>query len=259
MFEFLADPFWQFFIGAFIAIVTIAISIVIYFKQRNRKKLSYEILSCTDILSTEENIEDDVQLSYKGKIVEDVKLLVLRIFNSGNLPVVSVDYEKPISIEFGKDTGVLTAEVIKKDPDNVQSTVGIEDHVITLYPALLNPGDSITIKMLVTKYEKELQVNSRIIGVNRIEMLHESPIFAMSLVVTFVALLIWGVGPVVWSVALHVPFFEAFSYLSILYFSLFVGSMILLLGNKSLRKGLKKYFEDTTKDRDAESDKGKCE
>ena len=168
MFEFLADPIWQFLIGALIAVVTVVISIIIYFKQRNCKKLSYEILSNTAIMSTEEKIKDDIQLSYKGKVVKDVKLLVLRIFNSGNLPVVSADYEKPISIEFGKETRVLTAEVIKKSPDNLQSTISIENQVVTLYPALLNTEDSITIKMLVTKYEKELQVNSRIIGLGEL-------------------------------------------------------------------------------------------
>jgi hypothetical protein len=63
MFEFLADPVWQFLIGAVIAIATIVISIIIHLKQRNHKSLSYEILSNTDLLSVEEQTKNDIQLS----------------------------------------------------------------------------------------------------------------------------------------------------------------------------------------------------
>lgn len=259
MFEFLSDSMWQFLIGALIAIVTIIVSIAIYFKQRNRKRLSYEILSNTALLSVEEEVKNEIQLSYKGKAIEGVKLVVLRIFNSGNVPVVSTDYEKPISIEFGTETRVLTAEVIKKSPPNLQSTISIEDHVVTLYPALLNPADSITTKMLVTKYEKGLEINSRIIGVSRIEELHEGS-FLTKAILAYVALLAaWLLGSVAWSFIFRVPFFEVFSYSSILVYAAFALAMVALLVPTRTRRSFEKSFGSFIKESEEKNEKDKCE
>lgn len=259
MFEFLADQMWQFIIGALIAIVTIIVSIIIYLKQRSRKRLSYEILSNTALLSVEEEIKNDIQLTYKGKVVEGVKLLVLRIFNSGNLPIVSADYERPIGIEFGKETRVLAAEVIEKNPANLQSTISIENRVVTLYPALLNPSDSVTIKMLVTKYENDFQVNSRIIGVSRIELLPESSVMTSAVIFTFILLGVWAFGSVIWSFIFHVSFFEAFAYFSIVFYILFVIAMFAILADKRSRKILEKQYGDFIKDRGSKREEDNSE
>ena len=72
MFEFLTDPSSQFLIGVIITIFAIVISVVIYLKQRSRKKLSFEILSNTSVITEKEKIKNDIQLSYRGQIVEDV-------------------------------------------------------------------------------------------------------------------------------------------------------------------------------------------
>jgi len=259
MFEFLADQMWQFIIGAIIAIVTIIVSIIIYLKQRSRKRLSYEILSNAALLSEEEEIKKDIQLTYKGKMVEGVRLLVLRIFNSGNLPIVSADYERPIKIEFGKETRVSTAEVIKKKPANLQSTISIENRVVTLYPALLNPTDSVTIKILVTKYENDIQINSRIIGVSKIELLHESSVMTSAVVFTSILLVIWAFGSLIWSFIFHVSFFEAFAYFGIVFYILFIVSMVVALADRRTRKVFEKYFGDLVKDSDSKREEDNSE
>ena len=155
MFNFLQDTVWQFLIGASIAIIAIVVSVILYFKQLNRKRLSYEILSDTSLLTTDEETKNEIRLTYKNEPIEKVRLIVLRIFNSGNVPVESEDYEEPISIRLG-DARVLSAEVIKKSPKNLKSTLIIEKGVVTLYPTLLNPADSLKIKILVSDYEKGL-------------------------------------------------------------------------------------------------------
>lgn len=246
---------WQFIILVIIAIVTIIVSIIIYFKQRNRKKLSYEILSNTALLTLEEETKNDIQLSYKGTVVEGVKFLLLRIFNSGNLPIVSADYDKPIRIEFGKETQVLTAEVIKKNPPNLQSMITIEDRVVTLFPTLLNPEDSITIKMLVTKYEEGLQVNSRIIGVSRIELAKENSGATLAIVVISITLAIWGFGSVIWSFLFNFSFIEAFSYFGAFFYFMLVISLVVFLAHKGIRRSFTKHFGDFIKENDSEREK----
>jgi hypothetical protein len=250
---------WQFLIGALIAIVTIIVSIVIYFKQRSRKRLSYRILSNTVLLGVEEEVKKDIQLSYKGKAIVGVRLLVLRIFNSGNVPVVSTDYEKPISIDLGKETRVLTAEVIKKSPPNLQSAISIEDHVVTLYPALLNPADSITTKMLVTKYENGLEVNSRIIGVSRVEELREGSLLTKVILAYLAILLTWLLGSIAWSSTFRVPFFEVFSYFSLIFYAFFALAIVAVSASTRARRSFEKSFDSFTKESEETNEKDKCE
>lgn len=65
----------------------------IYFKQRQRKNISFEVLSNSSLLSVQDEIKKDVQILYKGKLVQQVNLILLRLVNSGNVPILSVDFE----------------------------------------------------------------------------------------------------------------------------------------------------------------------
>ena len=56
MIELLRDPLWQF-VGAILGFVAIGITIIIFWLQRTRKSLSYEILSNTSLLTIKEELE----------------------------------------------------------------------------------------------------------------------------------------------------------------------------------------------------------
>jgi hypothetical protein len=158
------------------------------------------------------------------------------------LPVVSADYEKPISIEFGKENHVLTAEVIKKCPNNLQSAISIEDHNVNLYPTLLNPADSITTKILVTNYETGLVVNSRIVGISEIEVLKTKSLVAVAFLGIFLGMAISVLGSLVWSTLFGGSFFQAFTYFNIVYYVFFVAIGTLFSVDQKVRQGLNKGF-----------------
>jgi hypothetical protein len=91
------------------------------------------------------------------------------------VPIVSADYERPVSLSFGEGAQILTAEVAETDPDSIQTSVNIGKSVtgassIVLEPVLLNGGDSITLKLLVSQLG-EIGVNGRIVGVKDIRKL----------------------------------------------------------------------------------------
>jgi hypothetical protein len=171
--EILRDPVWQFIIGLFIAIVTIFVSIIVYFKQRTRKSLSYEIVSLNPLLSVEKEIKNGVQILYRGKAVSQVHLIIIRVINSGNTPILSTDYERPVSLSFGKEARVLTAEVSERNPDSLQPSAKIEEKRIEFAPILLNQGDSITVKTLIDQFDK-ISIDGRIVGVKNISELVET-------------------------------------------------------------------------------------
>ena len=183
----LRDQVWQF-VGAFFGLVAIIVSIVLYRTQRRRKALSYEIISRTSLLSIEDEIKGKLEIFFNGKPVQDVHLIVFKIINSGNVPIVSTDYERPLKLNFG-EAQVLTAEVAETNPNNLQVSVKIEETPfvskgrlvtelqpvtvwgttkVVLEPVLLNSEDSITFKFLVSRLD-EISVDGRIVGVKDIK------------------------------------------------------------------------------------------
>ena len=165
--DILRDPLWQF-VGAVLGVFAIIVMVVLFFAQQRKKALSYEILSRTPLLSAAEEIAGKLQILFQGKAVQSVYLLVIKISNTGNVPITSSDYERPISIYFGKKAHILSGEISESDPQTIDAKIEVRDQSILIEPVLLNSGDSITIKALVSNYYGKLYVDGRIIGIKNI-------------------------------------------------------------------------------------------
>ena len=186
--EIFRDPVWQF-VGVILGVI---IPCVGYLIQRNRKKLVHEIVSRTPLVTKEEEIKGSLQIVFEGKPVEDVRLLEIKVINSGNAPIVSSDYERPVSLFFGDQARILTATVSETFPQSLQATVESKGQAVVLSPVLLNGGDSITLKMLISHLGRDIKVDSRIAGVKEI---HESDRGrARFIVLILMGLVFTGVG-----------------------------------------------------------------
>jgi hypothetical protein len=166
MLELLRDPAWQF-VGAVLALVAVAATVAIYLLQRQRKSLSYDLVSTNQLLTVREEVEGKLQVLYEGQPTRDIQLLVLRLVNSGNVAIASTDYERELSIATGVRSKILSAVITNVEPDNLIAEVVTEDARVTLKPVLLNPRDTITLKILVSDFE-DIVVDGRIIGVKEI-------------------------------------------------------------------------------------------
>jgi hypothetical protein len=178
------SPVWS--VGATI-LTALAIGVSIYFfiKQRQRKRLTYGV-TITELVSVHGDAKDKIEIFYEREIVERVHLVEVTLKNTGNVAIPASDYEVPFSVGLGEGAEVLTAEVVRTEPagltaelefvkeprerdrnadeqsvENVASTV-------TLKPLLLNPGDQLTIKILVADFVGEPEFDHRIIGVSRL-------------------------------------------------------------------------------------------
>ncbi len=167
MLELLRDPIWQF-AGAFIALIAIAVSVAVYFAQLQRKDITYELLSNTPLLTVSERGLGQIQLTYNSVPVENPRLAVIRLTNSGNVPIATTDYERPISFAFGEGTTVLSSAITAASPDNLNVSAQNNGNIVVLQPVLLNPRDSLTLKLLVSGKGSGLRADGRIHGVRRI-------------------------------------------------------------------------------------------
>lgn len=186
------DPVWQF-VGAILALLAILISIWIYLAQRKTKVLGYKIVSEASVLSANDEISGKLQILFQDNPVKNVFLVVVNISNAGNIPISSKDYERDICFIFSRDVKILTVEIAESQPENLGAEISIaENNVITLKPLLLNSGDAITIKALISEYKPYLKVDGRIIGVSNIKKLAEGvePISAIVFIASLVTMVI---------------------------------------------------------------------
>src|SRR5437588_43714 len=70
-----------------------------------RKEITWKIISDTLVSPA----HDRVRILYNGETIDDARLVILRIWNIGNVPVLPQDYENnnPIEFDFGEKAKVL--------------------------------------------------------------------------------------------------------------------------------------------------------
>ena len=164
--DILYSPIWQF-VGAIFALLAILLTLSLYLKQRRRKALAYVVISSADLLSIEEGIRRRVKILFDDAPVESVRLIIIKLVNPGELPISKDDYESPVQFRFGKNSTVLSYEIIHKVPANLPVELSINSDGIIFNKILLNSGDSVTVKVLVSG-RPELRVEGRIEGVKEI-------------------------------------------------------------------------------------------
>jgi hypothetical protein len=168
MLEYFRDPAWQF-VGAIFAFLAIAATIAIHLIQRQRKRLAYDLVSRNQLLTVKEELEGKLQVLFDGQPTRDICLLVVKIINNGNVAIASADYEKNIFIGTGASSKILSAAITEVDPENLAVDLVTQESNIQITPTLLNPRDSISLKLLVSDFAGKLAVDARVIGIKKIE------------------------------------------------------------------------------------------
>lgn len=164
MTSWLGKSWWQG-IGVLVAIL---LTISGWWWQQSRKELSYEVVSQTPLVSLEDPTSQQLQVLFNGKPVSDPNLIVLRVQNTGNVPIPTTDYEKPLTFRFGQAVEVLSAEITNMTPPNLSASVNISSNSVELSPVLLNSDDEILLKVLVASSDININAYARIIGVGEI-------------------------------------------------------------------------------------------
>lgn len=165
--EIIRDNLWQI-VASVIALIAIVVAICIYLLQKQRKKFSYEVIATTSLLSVAEEVESKVKIIYEDKPVKRVHLFEISLINTGNVPILESDFNRPISIVFDENAKILSAEISEENPKKLDAEIEFDDNNIKLAPILLNPGDSVTIKSLISEYNKDFTIDGRIVGVKEI-------------------------------------------------------------------------------------------
>jgi hypothetical protein len=165
--EILRDPIWQF-IGAVLALIAVVISIYVYVKQRGTKHILCEVVSNSSVVDISKAIKPDIQIFYKGKLTSDLRLIIIKLQNTGTLPISSKDYEESIQIYLGEDADILDVELVEFSPKSLTPQFTNNVNTLTLKPLLLNPRDMFVLKVIARKASETIEVKARVLGVSDI-------------------------------------------------------------------------------------------
>ena len=145
--------------------------LIIGVRRHKRKRLAFEIISNTPLLSVNSEVKDRVKIYLDDRPVTDVNLMMVKLTNTGNESIPSKDFETPITINFGKSATLISFEIFERTPAEMPLPENITsaNNWVTLSPFLLNEKDSITIKALVSGVTGAPAITARIAGVKTIE------------------------------------------------------------------------------------------
>ena len=209
-----------------ITAIAAATPLIVYILQRQRKALAYDILSVSPLLTGNE-LQGKVTIQFNHRReVQNIYLLIIKLINSGNFPITASDFEGPIKILFGKDDEILSGEITEKNPSNLDPKLDVTPDKLVLDPLLLNSGDYIIIKTLLTSYSGKIQINGRIAGVTDFQKVKESPL-PVYMTIAGVVLTLTGFS------------FAFFSNFALGIILLFVGYFVFLSGVLMRRKSSK--------------------
>jgi hypothetical protein len=118
--------------------------------RQHRKELSYQILTDSPLVSSTERQElhRRLQILLDGRPTWDISVILLAVTNSGTSTIGVEDYAGPVEFDFGIAVEVLTAAIIKTAPNKFTATAAPAGTKALLHPVLLNPGDSVILKVL---------------------------------------------------------------------------------------------------------------
>lgn len=155
-------------IGVVAIVVSVVVSVSLARRARARPALSYRLTS-PPVVNVHQGVEDRISVLYDDKAVTDVRLLDLRVENTGTVAITADAFEAPLSIPLGEGARVLNQPNVGKTvPPDLQPHVSVDGQDLVIAPLLLNAGDSFEVTALVSQLSDGNCLRARIAGVPRL-------------------------------------------------------------------------------------------
>ena len=173
-------------LGPLMTTIGICISILLWNLNQRRKSLSYTILWRHPLLNFKGVARDQLDIRFRGENVSSSQLVVIRMFNSGHLPINLSDYQTDLSIKLNPGAQILDAHVIETMPADLEERFKdpektlverLDAEKIVIRPILLNAGDSFTIQVLASNLIGNISIAGHVQGISRVDVWRENRVF----------------------------------------------------------------------------------
>jgi phosphate transport system substrate-binding protein len=174
-----ASQFWVGLGGLAVAVATVVVSAARQFLKGGggAKRLSYEVVSDVGLINNVKDLGSDIELTLDGHTVNDARLIMVRLANSGTEPVSESDLHnaQPVRVEFDPPS-IIRCAIHSTEPPNLipqerlksfirlgGDTAGRPHAFAELPGLLLNSRESIELKFL-TRGRSALRVIGHLVG-----------------------------------------------------------------------------------------------
>jgi hypothetical protein len=162
-------------INVLVAVLAVIGMFVIYFLTvgAESKSLEVTVLPASSLISESVRKDENLEVTYKGRKLQNLYIFSIRFRNSGAKPITPDDFIEPIKVTFSPNNEIISSTVLYKNPDNISVTIAAADNVATFSKFLMNPNDQIVIqiKSIVKDFEKtNIDITARITGVKKIDI-----------------------------------------------------------------------------------------
>ena len=118
--DIIRDSAWTF-VGVVVTLVAGVPFAYWLVKRQQKKEVSCEFWNA-ELVTVDKRITDRLQITFDGKLVNKLHLVLIRMNNCGSTPINPQDFQGNIEISFGENSQVLRTEIIKREPDSIQIT-----------------------------------------------------------------------------------------------------------------------------------------
>jgi len=147
--------------------VCVTVSLFLLTQRQRRKALTYSVEE-TRVLSVHDEVKGRIQILFDGTPASDVCLIKIKVKNSGGEPIRVNDFDRALRFQWENSARILLAEVVRTRPLNLRPAVSAGVSEFVLEPLLLNRGDWIEIKALVSQGGL-FSVDGRVVGITEVK------------------------------------------------------------------------------------------
>jgi hypothetical protein len=165
---------WEFVVGTAIALVGIVIAIATIVYQRQPKQLDWELRNDVRLVSPHaRRLREKLELRYNDKPMDDPRVLILSVRNTGKKAVsehdfiggdpISITYEQnpPVDMQLIEASDGLSIDELAESVLVVQGTRSTLDVSLRIIPRLLNPGEWFDVQLLSDRDHGDVSVTAR--------------------------------------------------------------------------------------------------
>ncbi|WP_147437326.1 hypothetical protein [Micromonospora musae] len=154
-------------ISAIIGAAALLVAYLTYLRQRNKTGLEYLVVGNTRVVPRA--TPTDLEVTYKGSVVPDASVVVVRIVNTGDKAILPEDFRSPLAIKLHGANRVVSALTTKTRPVDLGPAVSAEENCCLIQPLLINPTDMIQVQLLASGLAANVALEGRIanVGIKR--------------------------------------------------------------------------------------------
>lgn len=165
--------------------IGVVVSIILWTLSQRRKALKFQVLRREALVNLRGKTKKRLDVRFDGQPVHDAHLVVVRVVNTGHLPIAPGDYQSEPAICVSGGSTILTADVTETNPVDLEERCkgkasglieGVQRDRVVLSSILLNSGDSLTVQMLVRHLSGRISMSGHIHGINELKEMQHRPI-----------------------------------------------------------------------------------